>query len=1041
MKKRNVILSVVMVALVLVLAVSVLVACNPDPPATDPTPPPATETKTVTFKDGETVVGTPVTVNKGTALTADQIPSAPDKANYTFNGWYIGQTKVEAGYVVNEDVTALANYSAVPVNPVVTFTVNGSTVKTAEVVSGEKLDVTQLPSDPEVLGYDFEGWFNGTAQLDVADMPVITQSVTYTAKLTKVAYLVTFEEEGYDDIVKAVPYTDAVIPAEFIPAFHAVVGKVFSGWYSASGSAVVKAEVGTAIASDVTFTANFVDLNSFQGGWINTTDKVTVAVVGTKVYSTEGELQGNLDFELDNETGNLVYTTSGDYGYTISVVNDVMTFSHFYYDAMEDGDIRKTYTLTKGESVPYSGTYWKNDDTKLVIIDGIVTNYSSFMKYARMYQDGSAYKLEYFHNSSAEIPTIADVTIDEKGSLIITNANDATHNGMFVKAESVYRYDNYISGVGTHVLIDYTVAEGQHIYVYRNPAEVYAYTTVTGTIEQGNIVTIMIDDAQKEIKITEPSSYYGRFIFAGEEAGTYTGIIGGQTVTMVLDGFGSITGSIVEDATDQTYIVIEGTIICGDTGITVNKDDMTFTLAEAIDGGISGEFTYRSNGKYVATFYDFGIVVLNYNNGSSVYSGEYTANSGKVTVSNVNYYIDGTWSVEELGKVLVNGDKIYVQDGADINSHEEDFAGWWKDTSDNYVCINTATKKVNYNDTAYTYKANYNGTVLTFQAKENCDNWPSVERDYTVTVSGDTLTISHQCGADDGDGGVELSTVTKTYTKTAEPVVELDAFEGKWTKASGYMFDAMIFNGKGTVNLGNKYVAYTIDGGAAKFTADSRNYTATISGSTLTLSYYDDEAFCDVTAKYSKAEKDAFAGDWINESESDNFYQYAFSFDGYGTLTVSSSKCPTSSYYNGTHAYTISNNTITINNFLSYNWTFTLNDDGTITIACIDSDTFAGPLNGKTITKVGGTQAPASDAFAGTYKSGGNTIVFNGDGTGKYNDTYDFTYTISGNVANLSNFAAYDDDENTATLSGTSLSVHLSGGYGDNVYNATFTKQ
>ncbi len=391
--------------------------------------------------------------------------------------------------------------------------------------------------------------------------------------------------------------------------------------------------------------------------------------------------------------------------------------------------------------------------------------------------------------------------------------------------------------------------------------------------------------------------------------------------------------------------------------------------------------------------------------------------------------------------MLVIVDKIYVQDGADINSHEEDFAGWWKDTSDNYVSINTATKKVNYNDTAYTYKANYNGTVLTFQAKENCDNWPSVERDYTVTVSGDTLTISHQCGADDGDGGVELSTVTKTYTKTAEPVVELDAFEGKWTKASGYMFDAMIFNGKGTVNLGNKYVAYTIDGGAAKFTADSRNYTATISGSTLTLSYYDDEAFCDVTAKYSKAEKDAFAGDWINESESDNFYQYAFSFDGYGTLTVSSSKYPTSSYYNGTHAYTISNNTITINNFLSYNWTFTLNDDGTITIACTDSDTFAGPLNGKTITKVGGTQAPASDAFAGTYKSGGNTIVFNGDGTGKYNDTYDFTYTISGNVANLSNFAAYDDDANTATLSGTSLSVHLSGGYGDNVYNATFTKQ
>ena len=82
------------------------------------------------------------------------------------------------------------------------------------------------------------------------------------------------------------------------------------------------------------------------------------------------------------------------------------------------------------------------------------------------------------------------------------------------------------------------------------------------------------------------------------------------------------------------------------------------------------------------------------------------------------------------------------------------------------------------------------------------------------------------------------------------------------------------------------------------------------------------------------------------------------------------------------------------------------------------------------------------DAFAGTYTSDSNTIIFDGKGAGTYNGTYSFTYTISGNVATLSDFAAYDDGENTATLNDNgTIAMHLSGGFGDDVYNATFTKQ
>ena len=41
----------------------------------------------------------------------------------------------------------------------------------------------------------------------------------------------------------------------------------------------------------------------------------------------------------------------------------------------------------------------------------------------------------------------------------------------------------------------------------------------------------------------------------------------------------------------------------------------------------------------------------------------------------------------------------------------------------------------------------------------------------------------------------------------------------------------------------------------------------------------------------------------------------------------------------------------------------------------------------------------------------------------------------------MSSFAAYSDGENYATLTETGVDVHFSGCYGDDVFNASFTKQ
>ncbi|MCQ2799053.1 MAG: InlB B-repeat-containing protein, partial [Bacilli bacterium] len=82
-------------------------------------------------------------------------------------------------------------------------------------------------------------------------------------------------------------------------------------------------------------------------------------------------------------------------------------------------------------------------------------------------------------------------------------------------------------------------------------------------------------------------------------------------------------------------------------------------------------------------------------------------------------------------------------------------------------------------------------------------------------------------------------------------------------------------------------------------------------------------------------------------------------------------------------------------------------------------------------------ETPAAPAYCGTYSKGSNTCIINADGTGSWNG-YAFTYTYNEatKTFDVSNFGAFDDDENKFILSedGSSLSVNLSGGYGDNVY-------
>ncbi len=83
----------------------------------DPTPDADPNVKTVAFKYGKRYVGEFIKVTKGTALSEEQIPVIIADAGYIFEGWYVGDTKIEAGTVINEDIIATPKFKEAPTTP------------------------------------------------------------------------------------------------------------------------------------------------------------------------------------------------------------------------------------------------------------------------------------------------------------------------------------------------------------------------------------------------------------------------------------------------------------------------------------------------------------------------------------------------------------------------------------------------------------------------------------------------------------------------------------------------------------------------------------------------------------------------------------------------------------------------------------------------------------------------------------------------------------------------------------------------------------
>lgn len=248
-KRRTMVVALLAVLAVLFSAVA-FSACKKDdsnPGGNDmPIEPPVKYT--VTFESDSVTVKT-VEIEEGKTLLISDVPAAPVKNGYEFDGWFNGSVEFDRSAAVTANVTYAAKWTRLYT---VRFVDGEEVIKSVSVRSGEKLESSDVPFDPVKSGSVFEGWYNGSAEFDVT--ATITADVTYSAKWDN---LLTVRFVNGTQTVKVVNVKKGdKLSEKDIPADLAIDGRIFDGWFVGENAF----DKNAAITEDVTVTAKWTNV-------------------------------------------------------------------------------------------------------------------------------------------------------------------------------------------------------------------------------------------------------------------------------------------------------------------------------------------------------------------------------------------------------------------------------------------------------------------------------------------------------------------------------------------------------------------------------------------------------------------------------------------------------------------------------------------------------------------------------------------------------------------------------------------------------------
>lgn len=149
------------------------------------------KTHTVTFDANGGEGGKTETVKHGDTVSAP-LPSRP---NYSFEGWYVGETKWNFKTdKITSDITLVAKWE--PFTKTITFNANGGTVSetTRKVKYGEAIGTLPVPV---YENQEFLGWYiSGDTETQITEDYIVTDKITLVAKWGEPPKTVIFDANG-----------------------------------------------------------------------------------------------------------------------------------------------------------------------------------------------------------------------------------------------------------------------------------------------------------------------------------------------------------------------------------------------------------------------------------------------------------------------------------------------------------------------------------------------------------------------------------------------------------------------------------------------------------------------------------------------------------------------------------------------------------------------------------------------------------------------------------------------------------------------------
>ncbi|MGM9899905.1 MAG: InlB B-repeat-containing protein [Bacilli bacterium] len=844
----------------------------------------------VTFEsEGEVVAS--VVVAKGATFPAEQVPANPEKEGYDFVGWYNGSTLFDPNEVVNDNIRYVAKFEEQPEVYTLTFVCDEVTVKTVEVQEGEKIDIASVPADPVKKAYEFVGWFNEKGQFN--EEAKVYASATYYASFERTDYVVTFgEQEVLVPVGETLSLEGVEAPVQ--------EGAYFAGWVSDG----VFASEGLEITADTTFEALFVTASSFEGVWGNSDGTwfvISESTVTNGIYGSNGKV-----FAFNPETGALEYDASSLYinKHSFVVTATGLNYVHYYWDDIYEEMTEEVVELTRAVETGYEGTYRADNSSYIDIIEGgYVTRYEGGQTTKGIVVTSEEGTVINYSTSSSSYSKSVAVVFDEFGNLQINGK-------IYVKNSEAFAYLYQSSNPTVYF---FTVAESEVVIVSDSGKSYYA--TYEGVREVGQILTVSYAEKELVLQVTGTTSY----VAAGSEQGSYTY---GEN-TLVLDGFGTATVNGKEAA----YTINGANVIVADGhGYKVNSETKTYEELTK-DSVNTGVYVYNDNTKYTLVLDGFGGATLYYS--TYEYKGVYKLTSTSVTISNCNYYANGTWTFEENGQVLAKDGKVYLLEGATLVDVREEMNGVYGDAGEVIV----STGKIVYAGVEYTLTYNYNGSKATFGIKHTDESIYGVQAEFTDVYTiykkenGNLFVEAYLNTWDEYGEGPESTYQSAEYAPYVAQT--LDAFAGTWVGTNSYGNTmTYVINGDGTGTLYGNAITYTISGNVLSFTYNWEDYTLTGDPSTgkLTAQFtYDYEWLASfvVTKQSEEASGDAYQGTWTGTLYGSTV-TIVFNGDGTGTFgdqaityTISGNTL-TFEYSDGT--YTLVGDPST--NQLTANWTY-----------------------------------------------------------------------------------------------------------------------